>query len=78
MNVDPGSGPIVVYRDFPSERPAHAGSTELSDDKDYFRAREQAERAAAKAAVSTRARRIHQQLAQVYAQLARQAHPTGT
>jgi phosphoribosylaminoimidazole-succinocarboxamide synthase len=76
MNVDPGSGPIVVYREFPSEQ-ADSASPRSSDDKDYFRAREHAERAAAKAAVSTRARRIHQQLAQVYAQLARQAHPTG-
>jgi hypothetical protein len=38
---------------------------------DYFRRRELTERAAAKSAVSSAARRIHQQLAQEYVQLLR-------
>jgi hypothetical protein len=38
---------------------------------DYFRRREQAERAAAKHARSDAARRIHQELAQEYADLIR-------
>ena len=38
---------------------------------DYFRRREQAERAAAKNAMSDAARRVHQELAQEYAELAR-------
>ncbi|HVM37980.1 MAG TPA: hypothetical protein VM265_06310 [Sphingomicrobium sp.] len=41
------------------------------DDRDYFRRREARERAAAKKASSEAARRIHQQLAQNYADLAR-------
>ena len=44
--------------------------TEASED--YFRRRERAERAAAKNAASPQARRIHQQLAQNYAELAQQ------
>lgn len=40
---------------------------------DYFRRRERDERAAAKLAASDSARRIHQQLAQTYAELARGA-----
>jgi hypothetical protein len=76
MNVDPGSGPIIVYRDAAnssSEGPAGPRSARWSDDKDYFRAREQVERAAAKAAVSRLARGVHQELAQIYGRLARQA-----
>jgi hypothetical protein len=38
---------------------------------DYFRWREQAERAAAKNAQSEAARRVHQELAQEYAELIR-------
>ena len=40
---------------------------------DYLRARERAERAAAKHAQSLAARHVHQQLAQHYAQLVRHA-----
>jgi len=40
-------------------------------DEDYLRRREKAERAAAKKASSPAARRIHQDLAQAYAGLAR-------
>jgi hypothetical protein len=42
-----------------------------SESQDYFRRRELAERAAAKAAASESARRIHQELAQGYATLLR-------
>lgn len=41
------------------------------DDREYFRRREATERAAAKKAGSEAARRVHQQLAQNYADLAR-------
>lgn len=41
------------------------------DSQDYFRRRELAERAAAKSAASDVARRIHQELAQGYADLLR-------
>jgi len=40
---------------------------------EYFRQRERIERAAAKSASCEEARRVHQELAQGYAQLARQA-----
>jgi hypothetical protein len=43
------------------------------DSLDYFRRRERAERAAAKHAVSEAARRVHQELAQNYAELARRS-----
>jgi hypothetical protein len=42
-----------------------------SDSSDYFRRREQAERAAAKIAVTEAARRAHQELAQHYAAMVR-------
>ena len=41
------------------------------DSTDYFRLRERSERAAAKRAISGVARRIHQELAQKYAELLR-------
>jgi hypothetical protein len=40
---------------------------------EYFRRREQAEREAAKQAASAEARRVHQELAQQYAELQRKA-----
>lgn len=42
---------------------------------DYFRRRERSERAAAKKALSEAARRIHQELAENYAQLLRGPGP---
>ena len=42
---------------------------------DYFRRRERSERAAAKKALSEAARRIHQELAEHYAQLVRGPGP---
>ena len=44
-----------------------------SESQDYFRRRERAERAAAKNAATESARRIHQELAQGYAALLRNA-----
>lgn len=44
--------------------------TTLGDPSEYYRARERAERAAAKAAACPEARRIHQELAQAYARRA--------
>ena len=41
------------------------------DSADYFRKREQVERAAAKSAACHAARRVHQELAQNYAELLR-------
>ena len=43
-----------------------------SDSVEYFRNRERTERAAAKKAASEAARRVHQELAQGYAALARE------
>jgi hypothetical protein len=40
-------------------------------DEEYFRRREMAERPAAKKALNDAARRVHQQLAQAYAELLR-------
>jgi hypothetical protein len=74
MNVDAESGPLIVCR-----TPLSPASEECDvwaparHDQNYFRAREQAERAAAKAAASNPARRIHQELAQLYAGLARRS-----
>jgi hypothetical protein len=48
------------------------GPMQDQNSHDYFRRREQAERAAAKSAASDAARRVHQQLAQNYAELTRQ------
>jgi hypothetical protein len=79
MNVDSPQGPIIVFRDPmnpTSEGSAGSQSAKSSDDKDYFRGREQEERAAAKAAASTFARAIHQELAQLYATHAFQPNQT--
>jgi hypothetical protein len=74
MNVCHGGGPVIVFRDRWSSR----NESELPSAKpvdaewiDYCRARELAERAAAKKAGSIEARRIHQQLAQAYARMIR-------
>jgi hypothetical protein len=44
----------------------------LEDPTNYYSTRERAERQAAKGATCTRARRIHQELAQAYARLVAQ------
>lgn len=45
----------------------------MNRNDDYFARRERIERAAAKAAATAAARRVHQQLAENYAKLAREA-----
>ena len=44
---------------------------QVDHDKDYYVRRERIERAAAKSAADARARRVHQELAEGYASLAR-------
>jgi hypothetical protein len=79
MNVDSSPDSIIICHE-PAKLPtAGCAGWQLPEpcgDEDYFRAREQAERAAAKAAVSKAARAIHQELAQIYGRLARQPNPT--
>ncbi|MBA3512333.1 hypothetical protein [Sphingomonas sp.] len=69
--------PFLIFRERQS---AHYGSAPVEPAStgdvregsvDYFRARERAERAAAKRATSNAARRIHQELAVEYAALVR-------
>ena len=75
MAMVEASGPIIVFRDAPGlarrDETEDGGSGHAT--ADYFRAREWAERAAAKAATSAAGRRAHQELAQTYALLARRA-----
>jgi hypothetical protein len=64
------SGPIITFsnrnrRHEPHEQPTLAGDH-------YCRQRERQERAAAKSAKSAAVRRVHQELAQLYAQVLRQ------
>ena len=68
--------PIVVFRD--AFRPWSGAENEARDSNsidrmsaDYWRARERAERAAAKKAASPLARAVHQELAQEYAERVR-------
>ena len=70
MNVGHGAGSILTFKDAwtsrdepPSGEPKPADAAWL----DHCRARELAERAAAKNAGSIEARRVHQELAQAYA-----------
>jgi len=51
------------------------GLSVTNDSFEYLRRREQAERAAAKNATSDAARRVHQELAQNYAELLRSQQP---
>lgn len=72
--------PIVVFRD--GYRPWCGSENDASDSgdaidrmsADYWRARERAERAAAKKAGSSLARAVHQELAQEYAERVRGFH----
>ena len=75
MNVECAGGPIIGLRE-----PVEIGRVtkqesrnKLPDEKtrQYFLARERAERAAAKRATSFQARCVHQELAQTYSRLAR-------
>lgn len=75
MNVWHEGGGIVAFADCWTAR--DEGEPDLAERSgpewiDYCRARERAERAAAKRAASIDARRVHQELAQAYAQSAKQ------
>ena len=70
MNIEYGNGPIMAFLDIGPEEPGDGGAP-LPHGKEYYRKREQAERAAAKKSPSVLARRIHQELAEAYAQLVR-------
>mgnify|MGYP001555062968 CR=1 FL=1 len=75
MNVCHDGGAIVAFADLWTAR--HDGELDLAERSgpewtDYCRARERAERAAAKRAASIDARRVHQELAQAYAQSAKE------
>lgn len=70
MTMTDGPHPFRIFRDLPTA--ANDVQTVPSDNAttEYFRRRERAERAAAKLAVSPAARRAHQKLAQLCANLA--------
>jgi len=72
VNICNGGGSIIAFTDAspfrkeeqPSDQPASNGEW-----LDYCRARERHERAAAKNAGSSQARRVHQELAMAYARV---------
>jgi hypothetical protein len=76
MNVCNKGGPLIIFRDewATKNNPGAQAHRPAADAAwiDYCRARERAERAAAKHASSIRARRVHQELAQAYASVTRQ------
>jgi hypothetical protein len=73
MNVCNEGGSFILFHDQLAD-PVAADRTAV-DPKwgDYYRARERMELAAAEQAHSTAARRVHQELAQAYARLAKKA-----
>ena len=71
MIVD-GPSPFVVFRDSPGQLADEDDLTAAGATPRYFRAREAAERAAAKAAASPEASRRHRELARAYALLGRE------
>ena len=76
MNVCDDGASIITFRDAWSATKDHEGGSPTSADAEWLehcRAREFAERAAAKNASSIEARRIHQQLAQAYARMIQRA-----
>jgi hypothetical protein len=75
MNICHEGGSIVTFTDaWPPSKDSDAHSAEIPEEwLDYYRARERMERAAAKGAGSSEARRVHQALAQAYAQTIRHA-----
>jgi hypothetical protein len=79
MNVCNEDDSLVIFRDEWATKNNPESQTESgaarADWADYCRARELAERAAAKRACSIRARRVHQELAQAYASVIRQSGP---
>jgi hypothetical protein len=71
MNVERDGGGFIVFRDsWPEEQPVSAPPADGAW-ADHLRARELAERAAAKNATCARAREVHQQLAQAYSRIIR-------
>ena len=71
MNIEHGSGPIMAFTD--RAGPDDAVAPPSKDAVEYCRKRERAERAAAKKSPSVLARRVHQELAEAYAQMTRKA-----
>jgi hypothetical protein len=74
VNVCHEGGSIVVFSPSASsenEPRSESGKPADAEWLDHCRARELAERAAAKRAASTEARRVHQELAQAYSQMRR-------
>ena len=72
MNVCNDGSSILVFKEPPDSNLASgigAGGAEDPRRLDHWRSREFAERAAAKRATCSRAREIHQELAQFYARL---------
>jgi hypothetical protein len=67
LNVSNESSSLIIFRAPWTARPEAEDAPAVS--ADYCRAREMAERAAAKRASSVKARRVHQELAQAYARL---------
>lgn len=65
---------MVFFHDRPGSRDeASPAENLLEESLDYLRARERAERAAAKSALTAKARHVHQELAQCYARKIRQS-----
>jgi len=76
VNVCNEGGSIIPFSDtspFGKEQQSHDGGPVDGDWLDYCRARERRERAAAKNAGTSQARRVHQELAMAYARLIRRA-----
>ena len=79
MEIASSYGEAVTFTGYSRANPetfgftASGGSMSNQDSLEYFRRRERAERAAAKQAASEAARRIHQELAQGYAERLRNA-----
>jgi hypothetical protein len=72
-NIDTQSS-ILVFSEEPFGSTGDGSPCGAPSTTDYWRARERAERAAAKAATSTAARHLHQELAQIYARLLQEAY----
>ena len=73
MSASDGSGAIFVFKDpVAGEDDNPVAITSDTSWREYCERRERVERAAAKRTSSTKARLVHQELAQAYARLARQ------
>jgi hypothetical protein len=72
VNIDKDCGPVVVFRDIGPDEPVQpaGGDPEWIE---HIRARERAERSAAKKATSEQARGVHQELAQAYVRMIERA-----